>query len=157
MIDLKQASKLFINGQHVDSKTGKTFALSNAFSGEHYTDVAVAEAADVEAAIQAAEAAQPEWAKVPVTEKGKLLRKLAELIRQNGKAIGELDMNSMGKPMQFQLLENEMCAQAAEYYASLVESQPSGYTSTRVRSALSAIPLAQDMKLTARRARPLVI
>src|SRR3546814_14526724 len=75
----------FINGQQVAPQGGRFFASNEPFSGQPWAMIAEADAADVDAATQAAWRAGNEghWASFSATERGRCLRRLADLIAAN--------------------------------------------------------------------------
>ena len=62
------ATKLLINGQWVNSESGKTFATINPATGEEICQVAEADAADVNKAVKAARAVEAEKEKEKAVE-----------------------------------------------------------------------------------------
>jgi len=94
------ATKLLINGQWVNSESGKTFATINPATGEEICQVAEADAADVNKAVKAARAAfdHPSWRKMPVSERGRLLHKLADLVEKHADELARLESMDNGKP-----------------------------------------------------------
>jgi aldehyde dehydrogenase (NAD+) len=94
------ATKLLINGQWVSSESGKTFATINPSTGEEICQVAEADAADVEKAVKAARVAfeKGPWRKMAVSERGRLMNKLADLIEKNADELAHLESLDNGKP-----------------------------------------------------------
>ena len=79
-------TKLFINNEWVDSKSGKTFATYNPATGEKICDVAEGDAADIDLAVAAAKKAfahKSQYRNMDASKRGELLWKLADLIEQN--------------------------------------------------------------------------
>jgi aldehyde dehydrogenase (NAD+) len=94
------ANKLLINGRWVDAASGKTFATINPSTGETITQVAEADAADVDKAVAAARAAfeKSAWRKMSASQRGALMYKLADLIEKNADHLAELEALDNGKP-----------------------------------------------------------
>jgi acyl-CoA reductase-like NAD-dependent aldehyde dehydrogenase len=92
--------KLFINNEWVAAHSGETFATRNPANGAVLAEVALANAADVDAAVAAAQAAFPAWAAMIAGERGALLFKLADLIDQHADALAELETLDNGKPIR---------------------------------------------------------
>src|ERR1700686_3893319 len=95
------ATKLLINGQWVSSASGKTFPTINPSTGEVITQVAEADAPDVDKAVSAARAAFDIGAgskKLSASQRGALMYKLADLIEKNAGALAQLDSLDNGKP-----------------------------------------------------------
>jgi aldehyde dehydrogenase (NAD+) len=95
------ATKLLINNRWVPSESGKTFATVNPSTGEEICQVAEADAADVDKAVQAARTAfdQGPWKKMRASERGRLLHRLADLIEQNAEQLARLETLDNGKPL----------------------------------------------------------
>ncbi|MCA9417427.1 MAG: aldehyde dehydrogenase family protein, partial [Candidatus Omnitrophica bacterium] len=94
-------TKLLINGEFVDAASGKTFETPNPSTGETLAHVAEADKEDVDRAVAAARAAFDDgpWSKMSARERGRLIRKLTDLIRENAKELATLDTLDNGKPI----------------------------------------------------------
>src|SRR5271168_3794861 len=95
------ATKLLIDNRWIASESGKTFATVNPSTGEEICQVAEADAADVEKAVKAARAAfeHGPWRKMPASERGRLIHRLADLIEQNADELARLESLDNGKPV----------------------------------------------------------
>jgi aldehyde dehydrogenase (NAD+) len=95
------ATKLLINNRWVPSESGKTFATINPSTGEEICQVSEADAVDVEKAVKAARAAfeRGAWRKLPASERGRLLHRLADLIEANADELAALESLDNGKPV----------------------------------------------------------
>src|ERR1700726_5010109 len=96
------ATKLLINGQWVNSVSGKTFPTINPSTGEELARIAEADAADVDKAVAAARAAfeKGAWRKMTASQRGNLMFKLADLIEKNLDELAQLEALDNGKPYQ---------------------------------------------------------
>ena len=97
------ANKLLINGQWVNSASGKTFPTVNPATGEIITQVAEADAADVDKAVAAARAAFETGAwrrKMTASQRGAMLNRLADLIEKHSDELAQLESLDNGKPYQ---------------------------------------------------------
>ena len=92
-------TKLLINGKWVDSASRKTFATINPSTGEVITQVAEADAADVDKAVAAARAAfdKGPWRKMSASQRGVLMNKLADLIEKHADDLAQLESLDNGK------------------------------------------------------------
>src|SRR5689334_7846722 len=83
----------YFNGEWVDSKSGKTFEVVDPSSEEVIAHVPHANADDVNRAVAAAKAAFEEgpWAQTTAQERGRVLFRLAEKVRQNTAMLAELE------------------------------------------------------------------
>ena len=93
--------KLFINGEFVDSVSGKTFETFNPATEEKLADVAEADAADVDIAVSAARAAFDTgvWRKTSPAARSRLMHKFADLIEENADDLALLESLDNGKPV----------------------------------------------------------
>merc|ERR1711962_126606 len=93
-------TKLFINGEFVNSVSGKTFETINPSTGEKICDLQEGDKEDVEKAIKAAKTAfarHSPWRKMDASERGKLLNKLADLIERDRVYLASLESLDNGK------------------------------------------------------------
>jgi len=95
------ATKLLINNRWVASESGKTFATVDPSTGEEICQVAEADAADVDKAVEAARAAfeGKAWRKMSASERGRLIHRLADLIETNADELASLESLDNGKPV----------------------------------------------------------
>src|SRR3977135_2219195 len=94
------ATKLLINGQWVNSASGKTFPTINPSTGEELARIAEADAADVDKAVAAARAAfeKGAWRKMTASQRGNLMYKLADLIEKHADELAQLEALDNGNP-----------------------------------------------------------
>src|SRR5579871_5861999 len=92
--------KLLIANRWVASESRRTFATINPSTGEEICQVAEADAADVEQAVQAARDAfeHGPWHKMRASDRGRLLYRLADLIEGNADQLAALESLDNGKP-----------------------------------------------------------
>jgi acyl-CoA reductase-like NAD-dependent aldehyde dehydrogenase len=69
------------SGQWVGTESGKTFAVLNLATGKELGQVPLGEKADVDKAVQAAVKAFPTWSKTLQAERGRMVTKIANAIR----------------------------------------------------------------------------
>src|SRR5271163_3874098 len=93
--------KLLINNQWVASESGRTFPTVNPSTGEEICQVAEADAADVDKAVEAAREAfeHGPWRKMNASARGRLLNQLADLIEHNADQLARLESLDNGKPV----------------------------------------------------------
>src|SRR5215468_6037941 len=94
--------KMLINGKWVDSASGKTFPTYNPATGEVLARVAEGDREDIDRAVKAARAAfqTGPWSKLTVSERGRLIWKLADLLEEHLEEFAELEMLDNGKPLK---------------------------------------------------------
>src|SRR4030095_328890 len=93
--------QMHINGEWVDSKSAKTFPVYDPASEEVLAHVPDASSDDVNRAVAAAKAAFDEgpWPSTTAQERGRILFRLADKIRQNLAQLAELEARNCGKPI----------------------------------------------------------
>src|SRR5437588_4820183 len=113
--------KLFINGEFVDARDGKTFPTHYPATADVITQIAEASAEDVDKAVKAARAAFNEgspWRKMNAVDRTRCLQKLADLIRANAEELSELETLDTGKPIfESSKFDIPQAAECFEYYA----------------------------------------
>ena len=92
-------TRLFINGEFVPSKAGKTFDVINPHKETVTATVQEAREEDVELAVQAAEAALEGWSALGGFERAAYFYRLAVLLEQNNARFAWLEAQSMGRPV----------------------------------------------------------
>ncbi len=90
---------LYIGGQWRDGGDGETIAVDDPATGKVLTHVAAATVADGRAALDAAVAAQSDWAKTPPRDRGELLRAAYEKITERAEEFAMLMTLEMGKTL----------------------------------------------------------
>ena len=91
--------QMFINGQWVEAQNKGRFDSLNPANAQPWASFPHAQAADVNAAVEAAHSAfeNPAWRSLHATARGKLLRKLGDLIAANQEKLAQLETNDNGK------------------------------------------------------------
>src|SRR5882757_1510437 len=113
--------RLFVNGEWVESKSNKTFPVYDPATEEVIAQVPDANAEDVNRAVAAAKAAFEDgpWATTTAQERGRVLFRLAEKIRQNLATLAELECRNTGKPIVEAEYDINDVATCFEYYGGL--------------------------------------
>lgn len=90
----------FVDGGLVRAKSGKTFDVVNPATQEVVGKAALGDAADVEAAVTAAAAAQKEWARMAARQRGKLVSECGRLLAEHVDELGRLIALETGKALR---------------------------------------------------------
>ncbi len=90
---------LYIGGEWRDAEGGKTFDVTDPSTGATIATIADASAADGIAALDAAVAAQEEWANTPPRTRSNILRTAFDLLQERKQDIALLMTLEMGKPL----------------------------------------------------------
>ncbi len=83
--------------------------------------VALATAADVDAAVKRGTAAQQKWAALTTQDRCRLLRRFAQTVEAHGEELAQLEALNCGKPIGNARWEAQASADALSYYAAAVE------------------------------------
>ena len=94
------SGKLLIDGALVPATNGLTFPNINPATGDVIGHAAEGTAADVDAAVAAAEKAQKSWAKLPARERGRLVSECGRLLNDHIEELGRLVALETGKALR---------------------------------------------------------
>ena len=115
--------RLYIHGALVDATSGETFQTINPTNGDVLAEVQVASQADVERAVQSAEAGQREWAAMTAMQRSRILRRAVELLRARNDELAMLETFDTGKSFsETSTVDIVTGADVLEYYAGLAPS-----------------------------------
>ena len=107
----------YIDGAYVEDTGGEAFDVIYPYSGATVARLHAATPAVLDRALAAAERAQAEWAARPPVERGRILRRAAEIMRERNRALSELETLDTGKPLQETLVADATSgADALEYF-----------------------------------------
>ncbi|MDZ5712967.1 aldehyde dehydrogenase [Jeotgalibacillus haloalkalitolerans] len=90
--------KLYINGQYTDSTSDEWIDIINPATEEVISRTPKGTEEDVNKAIDAAFEAQKQWEKVPSNERGQIVRKLGDKIKEKRETFIDLLIEEQGKP-----------------------------------------------------------
>jgi acyl-CoA reductase-like NAD-dependent aldehyde dehydrogenase len=113
-----ETKHLFINNEWRPAASGKTMDVINPATEEICATVASADAADLDAAVEAARAAlNGPWGQMSARERGRLVRRLGERLMERADEIARLETLHNGKPiMESRHVEIPAAAECFEYY-----------------------------------------
>lgn len=111
--------RLLIGGQWVPAHSGKTFEVIDPATEAVLASVALAGAADVDQAVQAAHRAfeSPSWAGITPHERARFLLRIADLMEQHGDELAALQSHEMGAVLRETRMMPPMLADVFRYYA----------------------------------------
>ncbi|HEX9202754.1 MAG TPA: aldehyde dehydrogenase family protein, partial [Vicinamibacteria bacterium] len=111
---------MLIDGEWVPARSGKTFEVKNPATDEVLARVPDGAAEDVDRAVEAARRAFDEaWRDVTAQERGRILLRLAEVVRRELKRLAELETLNSGKPIVESEFDLNDAATCFEYYGGL--------------------------------------
>lgn len=113
--------QLIIAGERRDAAEGETFTVIEPATGAPLAEVAKASAVDVDLALAAAHAAFADgrgtWARTSATERGRVLHRVAELLREREDLFATTEARGAGHPIGDARWEVGAAAGTFEYYA----------------------------------------
>ena len=162
-----QNFKMFIDGQWVDSESGKTIETLNPENNEVWATVPEANAKDVDKAVKAAQKAfDNSWSNLHPRERAKYLRSLADQLRENAEHLGTIETIDTGKIFRETKTQANYIAEYYDYFAGLadkvegtvvpIDKPDMQVTTTRIPIGVVAaiIPWNSQMLLTAVKLAP---
>ena len=113
--------QLLIGGRWVDAESSGRFDVTNPATGETVGTVPDGSEADVRAAIDAAAAALESWKSLAAIERGRVLRRAADLIRERKNEIAAVMTAEQGKPLAEATGEVDYAAGFLEWFGGEAE------------------------------------
>jgi betaine-aldehyde dehydrogenase len=111
----------FIAGRYVEDGAGESIDVVHPASGEVIARVHAATPAIVQQAVAAAREAQPAWARLKPVERGRILRRASDLLRERNEPLSRLESLDTGKPIQeTRVADAASAADALEFFAGAV-------------------------------------
>jgi betaine-aldehyde dehydrogenase len=118
-----RAVKAEVDAPAAGHAPGQRFASINPATGEILGQFTVSGAAQVNAAVAAAVQAQSIWAALTGAERGRILRRIADLLRSRNGELAELETKDTGKPIQeTRVVDVASGADCFEYFAGIAQS-----------------------------------
>ncbi|QHE50907.1 betaine-aldehyde dehydrogenase [Pontibacillus sp. HMF3514] len=113
----------YVNGKWVDANSGNTRDIINPFNQEVIATVPEGDESDAKAAIAAAREAfdHGDWAFTPATERGTIVRKIAELIERDKEELAYLESLDTGKTVEESRGDMDDIAGVFRYYGELAD------------------------------------
>ena len=145
------ASQVFIAGRWRAGDSGQTLPLINPSDGSELTRIARGNAADIDAAVRAAQVALEgeggiegeragAWGRLTATERGRILLKMSALVLEQADELARLEALDVGKPLKQGRADAVALARYLEFYGGAAdkvhgETIPfaNGYTAFNLR------------------------
>ncbi len=117
----------FVAGAFVESD-GAAFESCSPASGEVIARLHAADAALIDRTVTAAAAAQRDWADTSPIERGRVLRRAADILRDRNRELSVLETLDTGKPIQETLVADAASgADCLEHFGSLIATDTSDH------------------------------
>ena len=113
--------QLLIGGSWREAESGDRFDVTNPATGEVVGSVPNGSVEDVQAAIDAAAEALPEWRATAAIQRARILRRAAEVIRERADEIASVMTAEQGKPLAEARGETDYAASFLEWFGGEAE------------------------------------
>jgi betaine-aldehyde dehydrogenase len=117
---LPEHRDLYYGGAWHAPRSGRYVDVVSPGSGESLGRIAEASSEDVDAAVTAARAAFKEWRRVAPLERARILRRIAEIVRQHAGELAMLDAADGGNPVREMTSDALVGAAQLDFFAGLV-------------------------------------
>ena len=164
---MQQEYKMYINGEWMNSSSGRKIETLNPENNEVWATVPEANDADVDLAVQSAQKAfDSSWSKLFPQERAKYLRLIANELRNNAENLGKIETIDTGKLFRETKTQANYIAEYYDYFAGLadkvegtvlpIDKEDMQVTTTRVPIGVvvAIIPWNSQMLLTAVKLAP---
>ncbi|MCI6988113.1 MAG: aldehyde dehydrogenase family protein [Campylobacter sp.] len=121
---LQSKYDLFINGEFVPASNGTTLDVFNPANGDKLSAIADATKEDVDKAVAAAREAFNKFKHTTVSQRSKLLIKIAEVIEANKEHLAKIESLDNGKPIRETLnVDIPYAAEHFRYFAGVIQGE----------------------------------
>src|SRR5205809_3866930 len=139
--------KILIGGELADAASGETMEVIAPATGETIAEVPRCGAEDVDRAVEAAQAAAPEWLAKTRKERSELLHTLADVLDEHAEELAQLESQNVGKPLMASRDEMPFSADNLRFFAGAARNLEgrsageyiAGYTSIIRREPLGIV------------------
>jgi aldehyde dehydrogenase (NAD+)/betaine-aldehyde dehydrogenase len=113
---------LVIDGQAAEAVSGQRFESLDPSTGERIATISRGGAPDIDRAVAAARRAYEQaWRPMPTAERGRILRRMADLIRGAAEELSELESRDTGKPLSQARTDVAVAGRYFDFYAGVAD------------------------------------
>ncbi len=117
---------MFVDGRQREGSAAGVLEVRDPSTGELVETVPAGTAADVDAAVRAAQAAFPQWWETPAARRGEALHQATAHVRGHLEELTGQLTQEQGKPLREARLELERCLETLDHYAGLAKNLRGG-------------------------------
>jgi acyl-CoA reductase-like NAD-dependent aldehyde dehydrogenase len=123
MESVQTIEHLIIDGQRTQASDAGTFEVCDPSSGGLLATVAKATKADVDRAVSAAQAAleSKAWGGAAPAERGRILYRIAQALRDRAEELATLESRDNGKPLRQSRTDLQVAARYFEFFAGMAD------------------------------------
>lgn len=122
-MELMQCYSSFIDGSFIQKHDGAAGQTINPANAESLAQLQFADAADLDAAVNAARQAFSKWGVSDRTYRAQILNRMADVIEENKTYLASIEARDVGKPVGEATLQMELSASVYRYFAAAILSQ----------------------------------
>jgi len=119
-VKLPKNRGVYYGGTWHEPKAGRYLDTISPGTGQTLGKVADSSADDIDAAVASAKTAFQEWRRVLPLERAKILRRIAEILRQNANELALIDAADCGNPVKEMISDAMIAAAQMEFFAGFV-------------------------------------
>ncbi|WP_250520654.1 MULTISPECIES: aldehyde dehydrogenase [unclassified Caballeronia] len=115
--------QLFIDGKFTEPHSGEYLQSFDPTTGKPWYEFALGDVVDVDNAVRSAQAAfaNPAWRRMTQTERGKLVRRLGELVLENADALAAIECRDNGKLLKEMRAQMRAIPDSYFYFAGMAD------------------------------------
>ncbi len=115
-------NQLFIGGEWAPAASGQTLEVIDPSTGEVFDHIARGGAQDVDRAVRAARAALAgPWGRTSALERGRILLRMAQRVREQAEELAHLEARDAGKPLSTARNDIDVLARYLEFYGGAAD------------------------------------
>src|SRR5258708_6278632 len=112
--------ELYYDGGWHEAKSRHRIAVESPGTGESLSEIADGDVADIAAAVAAPKRGVGLWRDVHPLERAAMLRKVAEIVRQNARELAAIDAIDCGNPFTAMINDAAIASSQLDFFAGLV-------------------------------------
>ena len=118
-----KAYQTYIDGKWTGAASGKSFPTYDPYTGEPWALIPECDKADVDLAVEAASRAfeSGPWPAMTQTARGKIMRRIAQLIEQHGEHLARIEVRDNGKLISEMAAQTKYMPEWFYYYGGLAD------------------------------------
>ena len=115
--------QLIINGERIGASDGGTFEVFDPSTGDLLATVSKATKADIDRAVDTAHAAfeGKAWAGIVPAERGRIMQRIAQALRDQTEELATLESRDNGKPLRQARTDVQVAARYFEFFAGIAD------------------------------------
>src|SRR5690625_3901015 len=133
--------KQYIDGNWITAASGAERSIINPFNQEIISIVTESDETDAQKAINAARVAfdKGDWSTMPAIDRGKVVRKIADLIERDAEELAELETLDTGKTLEESRWDMQDIAEVFRYYADIGDKDAGEVIASPIPNSISRV------------------